>query len=58
MNLPPLVFRRLPDGWTIVLDGEREVMRFQAPEGLTLADVDRIRDHLMKLAREREHGPS
>lgn len=35
-----------------------EVGRIEAPDTLTVSDVEKFRDHLLKLARESETEPS
>jgi hypothetical protein len=58
----PVVIVDVPgeDGydWKEARIGERVVLRFRLPPGTTAADLVAFGDHLLKLAREREHGPS
>lgn len=37
-------------------DGEREIARVQFPPNVTQDEKERFAAHLMKLAKEREHG--
>jgi len=44
----------------LILNGDTlaEVGRIEAPDNLTVADVEKFTAHLLKLAREKEAGPS
>ena len=55
-----MILRKLPDGWTVCLDddGETEKMRFKEPEGVTFEDRVAFAEFILKLARERQHGPN
>lgn len=39
-------------------DGETLLLRVTLPERMTIDDVERFREHLIKLAKEQEVGPS
>lgn len=55
-----VIERRTPDGWTVYLDhdGKREILRVKYPENVTREELERFVEHLKKLARENQHGPS
>lgn len=55
-----------PDGWIVVFDGEREVMRFRPPNGggvaelrtMASADLTSFGDELIRIAKSMRHGAS
>jgi len=53
-----LVIEELADGWYLAKIGAREVLWFQMPPNLTIDDVDKIREQLLRLVVEQKHGPS
>jgi 4-aminobutyrate aminotransferase-like enzyme len=55
---PRLVCRRLSDGTIVMLraDQETEVMRVKLPPDVTREELEAFVEHLLKLARETQHG--
>ncbi len=56
-----MIMRQSADGWAEFFRTQADTVPFfrcKIPKGLTSADVDKIRDHLLKLAAEKKFGPS
>jgi hypothetical protein len=53
-------FRKAADGWDeAVNDDGKVVLRFKLPPGpISTVEMMAFTDHILKLIKEREHGPS
>jgi hypothetical protein len=52
--------RKADDGWEEVLDDDGKVLlRYQLPPGpISLLEMTAFTDHILKMVKQREHGPS
>lgn len=54
----PMRIVDVEDGWKEARIGDRVLLRFQLPPNVTTLEVMAFAEHLLKLVRERQHGPS
>jgi hypothetical protein len=60
LGVDAVKFRKAADGWgEVVNDDGKVVFRYQLPPGpISKVEMVAFTDHILKLVKEREHGPS